>query len=449
MKRIWIDLTDIETWSGHHGGTQRVVYGIAKNYYLSKSEGVHFFAYSPVEGGFHETSFQPIFDRVENLKTQTLGEVPGTESLKQRVKKKLLHYAPASVRNNKKLKNNIKYIAKKTLAAGRRANSARVKYTAVIKGSMTPMGESVGSSITFHTGDVVLILGKPWDNPDIQRLLIEQKKVQDFKVVQVVYDLIISLYPHLHHPSLFKPYTQNMFDAVTVSDLMIPISKSSERDLRKFCEILNLPIPKTKVIRLGDEIELNDEVLGSTDKPDNRIEDQYLLCVGTIENRKNHMLLYQTYKLAVERSIDLPQLIIAGGRGWLSDDVQYLISHDPAVAKKIILFYSPSDAVLSWLYRNCLFTVYPSLYEGWGLPVAESLAYGKVCVSSGVSSMPEIAGDMLTYFSPNSTDECLTALTAMLEEKTRLKAERRVQQDYHMTSWQNTYRQVAKAVSEL
>jgi glycosyltransferase involved in cell wall biosynthesis len=449
MKRIWIDLTDIETWSGHHGGTQRVVYGIAKNYYLDKDGDVCFFAYSPVERSFHETSFQPIFDRVENFKAQTLGEVPGEESLKQKVKKKLLHYAPASVRNNKRLKNNIKYIAKKTLAAGKRANSARVKYTAAVKGRLAPTGDPVGSSITFQADDIVLILGKPWDNPDIQRLLIEQKKAQGFKVVQVVYDLIISLYPHLHHPSLFKPYTQNMFDAVTVSDLMIPISKSSERDLKKFCEILNLSVPKTKVIRLGDEIELNDDLLNQKDKPDNRIEDEYLLCVGTIENRKNHMLLYQTYKLAAERGIDLPQLIIAGGRGWLSDDVQYLISHDPSIAKKIILFYSPSDAVLSWLYRNCLFTVYPSLYEGWGLPVAESLAYGKVCVSSGVSSMPEIAGDMLTYFSPNSTDECLASLTAMLKEKTRLKAEERISKDYQMTSWQDTYQQVVKSISGL
>jgi hypothetical protein len=72
-----------------------------------------------------------------------------------------------------------------------------------------------------------------------------------------------------------------------------------------------------------------------------------------------------------------------------------------------------------------------------------------VCVSSGVSSMPEIAGDLLTYFSPNSTDECLAALVAMLDEKVRAKAEERVQQKYHMTSWRNTYDQVAAAVSAL
>lgn len=449
MSRIWIDLTDIETWSGNHGGTQRVVYGIAKNYYLDQGKDVRFFAYSPVGQAFYETSFQPIFDRVENLKTHSAGEAVGeTESLKQRVKKKLLHHAPAYVRNNKKLKNNIKLVARKTLSVARRAKAVKEKYAFSARNKFTP-NESARSPITFQPTDTVLILGKPWDNPDIQKLLIQQKEKNKFKVVQVVYDLIISLYPHLHHPSLFKPYTQNMFDAVTVSDLMIPISKSSERDLKKFCKLLNLPTPKTKVIRLGDEIELSDKALDISAKPDSRVDDEYILCVGTIENRKNHMLLYQTYKLAEERGVNLPQLIVAGGRGWLSDDVQYLISHDPAVAKKIVLFYSPADPVLSWLYKNCLFTVYPSLYEGWGLPVAESLAYGKVCVSSGISSMPEIAGDMLTYFSPNSTDECLAALTAMLNEKTRLKAEARIKRDYRMTSWKNTYQQTEQAVSEL
>lgn len=449
MKRIWIDLTDIEAWSGHHGGTQRVVYGVAKNYFLNKDDDVHFFAYSPIDRSFHETSFQPIFDRVENLKTQSLGDTFGQESFKQKVKKKLLHYAPASVRNNKKLKNNIKFIAGKTLAVGKRANHARKRYSAAIKSRLTPTNPNGSVPITFGSGDIVLILGKPWDNPDIQRLLIEQKKSQDFKVVQVVYDLIISLYPHLHHPSLFKPYTQNMFDAVTVSDLMIPISKSSDRDLKKFCKILHLPVPKTKVVRLGDEIELSTDDLNSTSKPDVRIDDEFLLCVGTIENRKNHMLLYQTYKLAAERGVDLPQLVIAGGKGWLSDDVQYLISHDPGVAKKIVLLYSPSDSVLSWLYRNCLFTVYPSLYEGWGLPVAESLAYDKVCVSSGISSMPEIAGDLLTYFSPNSTDECLAAINNILNVSIRQKAEKRIKKEYHTTSWQKTYQQVVTAISEL
>lgn len=449
MKRIWIDLTDIETWSGHHGGTQRVVYGIAKNYYLNKNKDVRFFAYSPFDKSFHETSFTPVFERVENLKTQPLGETPGDDSLKQKVKKKLLRYAPASVRNNKKLKNNLKFVAKKAWAAGKRANNARVKYAAAVKKQLTPATQTQGMPVIFDQDDVVLILGKPWDNPDIQRLLIEQKKERGFKVVQVVYDLIISLYPHLHHPSLFKPYTQNMFDAVTVSDLMIPISKSSERDLHKFCQMLHLPMPRTRVIRLGDEIELTEEMLNATAKPDAKIDDDFLLCVGTIENRKNHMLLYQTYKLAAERNVELPQLIIAGGRGWLSDDVQYLINHDPAVAKKIVIIYSPSDSVLSWMYQNCLFTVYPSLYEGWGLPVAESLAYGKVCVSSGISSMPEIAGDLLTYFSPNSTDECLKALQGMLDAKARQKAEDRIKQSYRATSWKDTYDQVVDAITEL
>lgn len=213
--------------------------------------------------------------------------------------------------------------------------------------------------------------------------------------------------------------------------------------------MLHLPMPRTRVIRLGDEIELTEEMLNATAKPDAKIDDDFLLCVGTIENRKNHMLLYQTYKLAAERNVELPQLIIAGGRGWLSDDVQYLINHDPAVAKKIVIIYSPSDSVLSWMYQNCLFTVYPSLYEGWGLPVAESLAYGKVCVSSGISSMPEIAGDLLTYFSPNSTDECLKALQGMLDAKARQKAEDRIKQSYRATSWKDTYDQVVDAITEL
>jgi len=446
MKSTWIDLTDIEQWSGHHGGTQRVVYGIAKQYYLDNEMEVRFFSYSPAKDIFYETSFVPILDRVEKLKSQVIIDSSKNTSLKHKIKKKLLHYTPTYVKNNKRLKNNVKTVVKKSLATARRVDEIRARYINVVRKKYGNSRLSM-DALQFQSDDTVLILGKPWDNPGLQKLLMEQKKAARFKVVQVVYDLIICLYPHLHHPSLFKSYTQHMFDAVAVSDLMLPISKSSDRDLKEFCKQLNLPIPKTAIIRLGDEIDLPEN--SPTKNPDDRIDDTFLICVGTIENRKNHMLLYQTYKLAQERRIELPQLIVVGAKGWLSDDVQYLISHDPAIKNKIIILHNVSDASLEWLYQNCLFTLYPSLYEGWGLPVAESLVYGKVSVASNASSIPEIAGDLLNYFSPNSTDECLKAIIAMMNNESRIESERRIMQEYQPTSWHHTYIQTTRSIERL
>ena len=66
-----------------------------------------------------------------------------------------------------------------------------------------------------------------------------------------------------------------------------------------------------------------------------------------------------------------------------------------------------SDEELAWMYKNCAFSIYPSFYEGWGLPIAESAFYGAPCLASSTSSMPEVAGSAVDYFNPASTDSCM------------------------------------------
>jgi len=99
------------------------------------------------------------------------------------------------------------------------------------------------------------------------------------------------------------------------------------------------------------------------------------------------------------------------------------------------------------LYDHSLFTVYPSNYEGWGLPIAESVARGIPCIASNTSSMPEIAGDIISYFSPNSTDECLQRVVELLDDDYRDKARHRLAQ-YKLTSWDDTFQQVEKITGD-
>lgn len=446
MKDIWIDLTDIEQWSGHHGGTQRVVYGIAKEYFLSGKTNVHFFSYSPSRDIFYETSLTPIFNRVEQQsKTAELTSQGSVVFAKQKVKFLLLHYSPAFLRNNPKIKRRVKFVGKKGIAIVRQARGSVNRVVNQVKGITRQRG--TGNEIIFGNNDIVLILGKPWDNPGLQNLLFKQKQ-NGAKVVQVVYDLIISLYPHLHHPSLFGSYTRHMFGAVQISDLMLPISRSTNKDLKKFAKLLELPKPQTSIIRLGDDLGTVDT--GMSSPSDKVLPGEFILCVGTIENRKNHTLLYQAYKLAAEQGIDLPKLVIVGGIGWLTGDIVYLIQHDLEIRDKILILNNVNDAGLSWLYQNCLLTVYPSLYEGWGLPVAESMAYGKVCLASNISSIPEIAGDLTEYFSPYNAEECLKLFRKYVLNKALLvKAEAEIKEKYKTTSWKRTYEQVDAQINKL
>lgn len=435
--RVLIDLTDIERWEGHHGGIQRVVYGITKSLYQQADTlpfEIAFITFVDADREFVYSEFQPIYERVESRLEQAEGTEP-PQSLKVKLRLGIREHIPEGVRKNKYARTAFKGSLSKT----------KLLYSQA-KGLGAP--RRVNSKVIFDKKDVVLVLGKPWDNLHIQSLLSKEKKIHNFKLVQVVYDLIISLYPHLHHPSLFAKYSKHMFEVVAHSDLLLPISKSSDKDLHEFSKRLNLPTPNTTVIRLGDDI-VDKTKITKLAKPDTRVKDSFLLCVGTVEIRKNHLLLYNTYKLAHERGVELPQLVIVGAKGWLTHDVQYLMKKDPYIKEKFIILHNVDDGELSWLYENCEFTIYPSMYEGWGLPVAESLSYGKMCIASKTSSIPEIGGDLVQYFSPYSTEECLVAISQNLKKDTLREKERRIVQNYKLYTWSQTTEEIKALLQRL
>jgi glycosyltransferase involved in cell wall biosynthesis len=226
-------------------------------------------------------------------------------------------------------------------------------------------------------------------------------------------------------------------------DLIFSISENTKRDVTDWLRQNKLKVPPITVVRLGDDFSrVNPQ------KPSVEIPKEYILCVGTVEARKNHTLLYYAYKLAIQKGIVMPHIIIVGRVGWLSNDIYELISSDPQVKDKFIFLHGISDNELNWLYKNSLFSVYPSFYEGWGLPIAESIAHGTPVIASNTSSMPEIAGELIDYFSPTSTDECLGAMVKLLKPENRRDAQERIQK-YKPASWDQSYDIIKRAINTI
>jgi glycosyltransferase involved in cell wall biosynthesis len=103
---------------------------------------------------------------------------------------------------------------------------------------------------------------------------------------------------------------------------------------------------------------------------------------------------------------------------------------------KIILLRGLTDAELQRAYDSCLFTVFPSLCEGWGLPIAESLAHGKFCVASSRSSIPEVAGSLIDYFDPTNEKDALAKIERPLIDPAYLaEREARLRLEYRPRTW--------------
>jgi glycosyltransferase involved in cell wall biosynthesis len=95
-----------------------------------------------------------------------------------------------------------------------------------------------------------------------------------------------------------------------------------------------------------------------------------------------------------------------------------------------------SDAELQQAYRCCLFTVFPSLCEGWGLPIAESLAHGKLCVASNRTSIPEVGGNLVDYFDPSNEEDALAKIERPLIDPGYLAArEAQVRTEFRRRTW--------------
>lgn len=433
MSKIWIDLSDISVWEGHHTGTQRVVYEISK--YFEDKPNIGFFIFNPDQETFHEFDFGPIREKVEAARValQNQSEVPSLTQRLRTVVAQTYDQSPDFIK--KRLTEDRRTKIKKAAKAAKQ----------FVKAAKKPVVQIDTPPLHFSKDDIVLLLGKPWDYETFIEVLAAEKAQYGFKVVEVVYDLIPIFFPHLFGLPLFEPYVKHMFDSCALADGLLAISESTRKDTLKFCSDMLLPKPNVEVIRLGDDFSRIESVKPGLPGLE---EGNFILCVGTFEVRKNYLLMYMAYKEGMARGIKLPKLVIVGGKGWYTDDLLFAFKHDPSF-RDIVHIGGRTDEELSWLYENCLFTVYPSVYEGWGLPIAESLARGKVCISSNTSSMTEIAGDLIDYFSPYDSGQCLEKIQYYLEDDNLKKKQKEIQKKYKPLSWGQTALQVERFVNKI
>jgi len=197
------------------------------------------------------------------------------------------------------------------------------------------------------------------------------------------------------------------------------------------------PCPKDDAVRIPDHIRTLTKV-------------PYVLVVGTFEVRKNLWQIAIVWdRLRQNAGRPLPKLVFAGGYGWLNNDFDKLMQATGQLGGWAEIIPAPSDNILAFLYRNCLFTITASFYEGWGLPIGESLAYGKTAVVSETSAMPEVGGDMVEYCDPHSLDSIEAACLRLIDDPDhRIRLEEKIALR-HLRSWNDVAHDMVEAVQEL
>ncbi len=144
------------------------------------------------------------------------------------------------------------------------------------------------------------------------------------------------------------------------------------------------------------------------------IEDPYILSVGTLEPRKNYVRLLEAFALLRERGFR-HRLVIAGRPGWLFAPIHAAV--DRLRLEECVSFVQPADDQLRALYGDAHAFVYPSLYEGFGLPLAEAMACGTPVACSTSSSLPEVVGDCAVLFDPLDIEDIAVSIQRVVEDR--------------------------------
>lgn len=298
--------------------------------------------------------------------------------------------------------------------------------------------EHVEPEFIFLKNDVYITMGLDWDYDGKMKALYEKKNKHTIKVIVMCYDIISILFPQYTPKGFSQIFTRYMVDAMWCADHVFCISKKTKEDIAQFCNDLFINAPTFEVIRLGSSIKKPSSAI----IPSNATfldEKKFVLFVSSIEGRKNHMLLYYVWSYLAEKYTDIPNLVFVGMKGWLVDDLLYSINANPELKDKINLLHGVSDEELMWLYQNCLFTVFPSFYEGWGLPVAESLSYGKFCICSDRGSLPEVGADLVEYLDPYDTTAWSKRIKELSDDVSLIsQRESEILKRYNIYSWEES-----------
>ncbi|MBI4557607.1 MAG: glycosyltransferase family 4 protein [Candidatus Hydrogenedentes bacterium] len=239
--------------------------------------------------------------------------------------------------------------------------------------------------------------------------------------VATIHDLSCFRCPETHTPRTRAVQTRLLRHSARHADALVAVSESCKNDL---VELLGVPPELVRVVPGGVYLrefagELDRQVLKAVTERLG-IHGEYFIHLGTLEPRKNVPRLLRAYATLRSRCRECPKLVLVGKPGWLYQDVfdtiQRLRLHDCAIHAG---YLERREAIL--LLRGAKACVYPSLYEGFGLPVLEAMAAGTPVITSNRAALPEVAGDAAIVVNPEDEDALTTAMESLIADSARVE----------------------------
>ena len=299
------------------------------------------------------------------------------------------------------------------------ASNAKV----ILVTSRSPIGRSVRSRLAFSSGSASQLKVDAFHFPasvgpflgpfEAMAVVLGATMQRQVRTIVTVHDLSF-----VRHPECFGFFRRQYYRAAIgrgaqIADVVIADSMSARRDL---IELARVSPDAVCVVPLGVDPELRpvrDERVLNSVREKYALPDRFLLFLGTIEPRKNIVRIMESFASIADR---VPHhLVIAGRKGWHYRDV-FRAPRRLHIESRVHFADRIAEPDLAGLYSLADVFVWPSLYEGFGLPVVEAMACGVPVVTSNTSSLPEVAGNAALTVDPLSAEEIAEAVLRVIED---------------------------------
>ena len=462
--RIWLDVEDIfeyVAFNSRPSGIQRLQYELCRALVELDPSGdrIGFLRHDARRQSFDAIGWQGVASVFERLSGHTERSVPPPAQARDEQPtaaragfRRLIHRMPSRLRQPL-----VRYLVQQREAASSLAAFLRACVTGKRASSgggpiETPVLRGADSfDARAQAGDVVLVLGAMWYHSGHADLIRAACHAKGLRFAVLIYDIIPLRRPEWCDRGLVRIFGAWFGSIIGLADHIMSISQSSAREIEDYAEQHGIALrDAVRVIPIGTGFE-KARVASATRAPTRSLPEAgtYALIVSTLEIRKNHALLFRVWRRLLDEMPRerVPTLVLAGRVGWMVADLMQQLRNCDFLGGKIVLVEDPSDAELERLYQGCLFTLFPSFHEGWGLPVTESLSFGRPCIISNATSLPEAGGTLARYFDPDNATEATAIIRDVLLHPEAIPAwQERVAREFRPVPWRETAEAVLRVL---
>jgi glycosyltransferase involved in cell wall biosynthesis len=308
---------------------------------------------------------------------------------------------------------------------------------------------ALGEPAVLGPGDTLLCAGFGWSHSNIEAIAAA-KTAAGFRLAVACYDIIPLLFPQFFDPQGVSVIRRYWAAAFATADVVVVNAHAIAADVAAYCERTGVTLGQLSVVPLASMS--SDRTALAAGLPAGLSPGRYALFVSTLEPRKGHGLLHRVWldllATGVPQAHDF-KLVFVGRVGWMTEDLVIALRSDQRLQGSLIHLAQVGDAELAALYRNAAFCLYPSLYEGFGLPLVEAFVHGKTVLSSNAGALAEVAGEFALTLDPHDEAAWLFNLRQWIEAPAaRAPFETAIAARFTPRSWDEAAAELFAAIGE-